>query len=46
LRHRLVLILALTAGATLVVGSDSVTAIWQWAARAPQDRLARLWGLT
>jgi predicted transposase YbfD/YdcC len=42
LRHRLVLILALTACATLVVGSDSVTAIWQWSARAPQDRLARL----
>lgn len=42
LRHRLVLILALTACATLVVGSDSVTAIWQWAARAPQDKLARL----
>jgi predicted transposase YbfD/YdcC len=42
LRHRLVLILALTACATLVVGSDSVTAILQWAARAPQDRLARL----
>jgi hypothetical protein len=42
LRHRLVLVLALTACATLVVGSDSVTAIWQWAARAAQDRLARL----
>jgi predicted transposase YbfD/YdcC len=42
LRHRLVLILALTACATLVVGSDSVTAIWQWSVRAPQDRLARL----
>jgi len=42
LRHRLVLILALTACATLVVGSDSVTAIWQWAARAPQDKLSRL----
>ena len=42
LRHRLVLILALTACATLVVGSDSVAAIWQWAARAPQDKLARL----
>jgi predicted transposase YbfD/YdcC len=42
LRHRLVLILALTACATLVVGSDSVTAIWQWSAHAPQDRLARL----
>lgn len=35
-------ILALTACATLVIGSDSVTAIWQWAARAPQDKLARL----
>ncbi len=42
LRHRLVLILALTACATLVVGSDSVTAIWQWSAGAPQDKLARL----
>ena len=42
LRHRLVLILALTACAMLVVGSDSVTAIWQWAAGAPQARLARL----
>jgi predicted transposase YbfD/YdcC len=42
LRHRLVLILALSACATLVVGSDSVAAIWQWAARAPQDKLARL----
>lgn len=42
LRHRLVVILTLAACATLVVGSDSVTAIWQWAARAPQDRLARL----
>jgi len=44
LRHRLVVILVLAACATLVVGSDSVTAIWQWAARAPQDRLARLGG--
>jgi predicted transposase YbfD/YdcC len=42
LRHRLVLILALTACAMLVVGSDSLTAIWQRSARAPQDRLARL----
>ena len=42
LRHRLVLILALTACATLVVGSDSMTAIWQWSASAPQDKLARL----
>jgi predicted transposase YbfD/YdcC len=42
LRHRLVVVLALTACATLVVGSDSVTAIWQWASRAPQEKLARL----
>ena len=42
LRHRLVLILALTACATLVVGSDSVTAIWQWSAGAPPQKLARL----
>lgn len=42
LRHRLVVVLALVACATLVVGSDSVTAIWQWAAGAPQRRLARL----
>ena len=32
----------LAACATLVVGSDSVTAIWQWAARAPEEKLARL----
>ncbi|MFF3876882.1 transposase family protein, partial [Streptomyces sp. NPDC001978] len=31
----LVVILVLTACATLVVGGDSMTAIWQWAARAP-----------
>jgi len=42
LRHRLVLILVLSACATLVTGSDSMAAIWQWAARAPQDKLARL----
>lgn len=42
LRHRLVVVLVLAACATLVVGSDSVTAIWQWAAGAPQDKLARL----
>jgi predicted transposase YbfD/YdcC len=42
LRHRLVLILALTACATLVVGSDSVMAIWQWAARTPPEKLASL----
>ncbi|WP_433359586.1 hypothetical protein [Streptosporangium sp. CA-115845] len=29
-------ILTLAACATLVVGGDSVVAIWQWAARSPQ----------
>lgn len=42
LRHSLVVVLALAACATLVVGGDSVTAIWQWATRASQDKLARL----
>jgi predicted transposase YbfD/YdcC len=42
LRHELVVVLALTACATLVVGNDSVTAIWQWAAGSSQDVLARL----
>ena len=42
LRHPLVVVLALAACATLVVGGDSVTAIWQWAARASQDKLGRL----
>lgn len=41
-RHALVVILTLTACATLVVGGDSMTAIWQWAARAPQAKLARI----
>ena len=41
-RHALVAILALTACATLVVGGDSIVAIWQWAARAPQAQLARI----
>ena len=41
-RHPLVVILVLTACATLVVGNDSVTAIWQWAARTPQEVLVRL----
>ena len=40
-RHALVAILVLTACATLVVGGDSIAAIWQWAARAPQAKLAR-----
>jgi predicted transposase YbfD/YdcC len=42
LRHPLLVILVLTACATLVVGNDSVTAIRQWAARIPQDVLCRL----
>ncbi|MET7339256.1 transposase family protein [Nonomuraea sp. NPDC005650] len=42
LRHPLVVILTLTACATLVVGGDSVAAIWQWAARTSQPVLQRL----
>jgi predicted transposase YbfD/YdcC len=42
LRHPLVVILTLTACATLVVGGDSVAAIWQWAARTSQQVLQRL----
>ena len=41
-RHPLVVILVLAACATLVVGNDSVAAIWQWAAGTAQDVLARL----
>lgn len=41
-RHPLLVILVLAACATLVVGGDSVAAIWQWAARAGQDKLRRL----
>src|SRR5258706_2268812 len=41
-RHPLVVILVLTACATLVVGNDSVTGIGQWLARTPQEVLARL----
>ncbi|MFG1711055.1 transposase family protein [Nonomuraea sp. M3C6] len=41
-RHRPVVILTLTACATLVVGGDSVAAIWQWAARTSQQVLQRL----
>jgi len=41
-RHPLVVILVLAACATLVVGNDSVAAIWQWAAGTDQDVLARL----
>lgn len=35
-------ILVLTACATLVVGNDSVAAIWQWAAGTPQEILQRI----
>jgi len=41
-RHPLVAILTLAACATLVVGSDSIAAIWQWATRCSQPKLARL----
>ena len=41
-RHRLLVILVLTACATLVVGNDGLTAIRQWAAGTPQDVLHRL----
>ncbi len=39
LRHSLLVVLVLSACATLVVGGDSVAAIWQWAARASQEVL-------
>ncbi|MGX6603226.1 ISAs1 family transposase, partial [Micromonosporaceae bacterium Da 78-11] len=42
LRHPLLVILVLTACATLVAGNDGVTGIRQWAARTPQDVLGRL----
>jgi DDE_Tnp_1-associated len=42
LRHPLMVILTLTSCATLVVGGDSVAAIWQWAARTSQAVLQRL----
>jgi predicted transposase YbfD/YdcC len=41
-RHPLLVILVLTACATLVTGNDGLTAIRQWAARTPQDVLHRL----
>lgn len=41
-RHSLVVVLVLAACATLVVGNDSVAAIWQWAAGTGQDVLARI----
>jgi hypothetical protein len=41
-QHRLVVVLVLTACATLAVGNDSLTAIWQWAAGTGQQVLARI----
>lgn len=41
-QHPLVVVLVLTACATLVVGNDSLTAIWQWAAGTGQEVLARI----
>ncbi len=42
LRHELVVVLALAACAMLVVGNDSVTAIWQWSAGTSQRVLQQL----
>jgi predicted transposase YbfD/YdcC len=42
LRHSLLVVLVLSACATLVVGNDSVTAIRQWAARTSQEVLERI----
>jgi hypothetical protein len=42
LRHPLLVVLVLTACATLVAGNDKLTAIRQWAARTPQDVPHRL----
>ena len=42
LRHSWLVVLVLAACATLVVGGDSVAAIWQWSARAPQGVLGRI----
>ncbi len=41
-RHPLIVILVLAACATLVVGNDSVAAIWQWSAGTGPEVLARL----
>jgi hypothetical protein len=42
LRHELLVVLVLAACATLVVGNDSMSAIWQWSAQTPQEVLKRL----
>jgi hypothetical protein len=41
-RHQLVVVLVLTACATVLVGNDCVTAIWQWAAGTDKEILARI----
>ena len=41
-RHEPVVVLVLAACATLVVGNDSVSAIWQWSAGTSQEVLARI----
>ena len=41
-RHELVVVLVLAACAMLVVGNDSVSAIWQWSAGTSQEVLARI----
>jgi predicted transposase YbfD/YdcC len=41
-RHELVVVLVLAACATLVVGNNSVAAIWQWSAGASQEVLKRI----
>jgi hypothetical protein len=41
-RHPLVVILVLTACATLVAGNDCLAAIWQWAAGTGQEVLAHI----
>jgi predicted transposase YbfD/YdcC len=42
LRHELLVVLVLAACATLVVGNDSMSAIWQWSAQTSQEVLKRL----
>jgi len=41
-RHPLVVVLVLAACATLVVGNDSIAAIWQWSAGASREKLERI----
>jgi hypothetical protein len=41
-RHELVVVLVLAACATLVVGNNSVAAIWQWSAGTSREVLERI----